>query len=62
MAAEDVEICLAEKFLTNQLHCLSEAAQAADDPKLCLLAEEVETALDPADERFVGVLSQAQCA
>ena len=40
MAAEDVEICLAEKFLTNQLHCLSEAAQAADDPKLCLLSEQ----------------------
>ena len=39
VAAEEVETCLAEKILTNQLHCLSEAAQAADDPELCLLSE-----------------------
>ncbi len=38
-AAGTVENCLAEKFLTNQLRCLSEAAIAAGDAKLCLLSE-----------------------
>ncbi len=33
--------CLAEKIPTNQLRCLSAAAMAAGDPKLCLAAEEM---------------------
>ena len=38
-AAETVENCLAEKFLTKELRCLSEAAIATGDAKLCLLSE-----------------------
>ncbi len=39
-AAEPAEACLAEKFLTNQLRCLSEVAQEAGDAKLCLLSDQ----------------------
>ncbi len=38
-AADPVPACLAEKFPTKRLRCLSAAATAADDPKLCLAAE-----------------------
>ena len=40
-AADPVAACLAEKFPTNQLRCLSAAAMAADDPRLCLAAEDM---------------------
>ena len=39
VAAEPPEACLAEKFLTKQLRCLSEAAIAAGDAKFCLLSD-----------------------
>ena len=39
-AAESVEACLANKFPTNQLNCLSQAAQEAGDVKLCLLSDQ----------------------
>ncbi len=39
-AAESVEACLTNKFPTNQLNCLSQAAQEAGDVKLCLLSDQ----------------------
>ena len=39
LATEPLAACLAEKFPTNQLRCLSAAATAAGDPTLCLAAE-----------------------
>ncbi len=38
-AAETVENCLAETFLTKELRCLREAAIAAGDAKLCLRSD-----------------------
>ena len=40
VAAEATVDCLTETFSTKQLRCLSEAAEAAGDPTLCLAAEE----------------------
>jgi hypothetical protein len=39
-AAEPLAVCLGETFHTNRLRCLSDAAEAAGDPTLCLAAEE----------------------
>ncbi|MEE8500059.1 MAG: hypothetical protein V3S27_05740 [Kiloniellales bacterium] len=39
-AAESVEACLANKFPTNQLNCLSRLAEERGDVEVCLRAEQ----------------------
>ena len=69
-AAEAPAACLAEKFPTNQLRCLSAAATAAGDPRLCLAAENAGVrwmcvanyAEAAGDAARCGVLPEAEAA